>query len=161
MDRMSSRTAKFIAAAAATAGGAWMLSVATAAGASGSETLAGPVPARVLNVIDGDTVVVRARVWLGQDIEIRVRLDGVDAPEIKGRCPRERALAEQARALVAGKLEGGTITLTEIEYGKYAGRVVARVATESGEDLSRALLKAGLARPYGGGRRLSWCPRRR
>ena len=26
-----------------------------------------------------------------------------------------------------------------------------------GEDLSRALLKAGLARPYRGGRRLSWC----
>ena len=148
-------TANLIAAPAA----AWMLVVAVAGGASGSETLAGPIPARVLGVIDGDTVVVRARVWLGQDIEIRVRLDGVDAPEIRGRCPRERALAQQARALVAGKLKGGTITLTDIQYGKFAGRVVARVATASGEDLSRALLDAGLGRPYRGGRRLSWCPR--
>jgi endonuclease YncB( thermonuclease family) len=166
---MFSRTTNFVAAAFAgwvpavamalmlAVATALMLAVATAGGVSGSETLAGPVPARVLGVIDGDTVVVRARVWLGQDIEIRVRLDGVDTPEIKGRCPRERALALKARALVAGMLEGRTITLTEIHYGKFAGRVVARVATESGEDLTRILLKAGLARPYRGGRRLSWC----
>ncbi len=153
MDRVLCRTANRIAAAIA----AWALAVGVVAAAFAGETLSGPVPARVLGVIDGDTVVVRARVWLGQDIEVRVRLDGIDAPEIKGRCPRERALALQARALVAGKLEGRTITLTDIQYGKFAGRVLARVATEGGEDLSRALLKAGLARPYRGGRRLSWC----
>lgn len=153
MDRVLGWTANGIAVAAA----AWALTLGVVPAAVTGETLSGPVAAQVLGVIDGDTVVVRARVWLGQDIEVRVRLEGIDAPEIRGRCPRERALALRAQALVAAKLEGRTITLTDIQYGKYAGRVLARVATEDGEDLSRALLKAGLARPYRGGRRLSWC----
>jgi endonuclease YncB( thermonuclease family) len=47
--------------------------------------------------------------------------------------------------------------LSQIQYGKFAGRVVARVETLSGEDLSAALLTAGLARPYAGGARTPWC----
>jgi len=34
------------------------------------ETVAGPISARVLRVIDGDTIVVHARIWLGQDIDV-------------------------------------------------------------------------------------------
>jgi endonuclease YncB( thermonuclease family) len=48
--------------------------------------LAGPVMARVIRVYDGDTILVRARIWVDQEIEIRVRLAGVDTPEIKGQC---------------------------------------------------------------------------
>ncbi len=40
---------------------------------------------------------------------------------------------------------------------KYARRVVARVETEAGLDLSAALLAAGLAQPYDGGPRPVWC----
>jgi len=39
-----------------------------------------------------------------------------------------------------------------------AGRVVARIHTPDGADLSTALVTAGLGRPYAGGRRRSWCP---
>jgi endonuclease YncB( thermonuclease family) len=49
------------------------------------------------------------------------------------------------------------VRLRDVRYGKYARRVVARVETPAGEDLGRALLDAGLARPYDGGRRASWC----
>ena len=38
-------------------------------------------------------------------------------------------------------------------------RVVARVETSAGEELSAALLAANLARPYRGGKRRSWCDR--
>ena len=31
------------------------------------DVVPGPVPARVVAVIDGDTITVRARIWLGQD----------------------------------------------------------------------------------------------
>ena len=54
------------------------------------EIVPGPVPAEVLAVLDGDTLVVRARIWLGQDVETRIRLDGIDAPELKGKCESER-----------------------------------------------------------------------
>lgn len=123
------------------------------------ETIAGPVPARVLNVIDGDTVIVRARVWLGQDVEVRVRLEGIDAPEINGRCSHEISLARKARDFVAARVDGEAVTLYRVRYGKYAGRVVARLVALSGEDISQFLLSAGLARIYAGGQRQSWCRR--
>ncbi|MBL4690660.1 MAG: thermonuclease family protein [Rhodospirillales bacterium] len=121
------------------------------------ETVPGPVSARVLRVIDGDTIVVRARIWLGQDIDTQVRLEGVDAPELRGKCERERRLAKRARDLILTRSAVGTVVLSDIHYGKYAGRVVARVRSPGGEDFSTALLKAGLGRPYKGGRRSSWC----
>jgi endonuclease YncB( thermonuclease family) len=122
-----------------------------------TELVPGPVQARVLRVIDGDTIVVRARIWLGQDIDTQVRLDGVDAPEIKGKCERERRLAVRARDLILARSAGGMVILSEIHYGKYAGRVVARVRPPGGGDFSTALVEAGLGRAYEGGRRESWC----
>ncbi len=134
---------------------AWPLSEAGA-----QDRLAGPVPAEVLSVIDGDTIEVRAVIWLGQVVSTRVRLAGIDAPELRGKCARERTLAERARAYLLARLGGGGrawVRLRDIRYGKYAGRVLARVETAAGEDLGRSLMAAGLARPYAGRARASWC----
>ncbi|MFQ5775871.1 MAG: thermonuclease family protein [Kiloniellaceae bacterium] len=126
------------------------------------ERLAGPVPAVVVAVLDGDTLEVRARVWLGLAVTTRVRLAGVDAPELSGKCARERALGARARAYVTARIEAasgtpGRVVLHDIRNGKFAGRVLARVETARGEDLGRGLVAAGLARPYHGKRRLPWC----
>ena len=134
-----------------------LLAAAITAGSPARDLLPGPVPAQVIQVIDGDTIAVKARIWLNQELETRVRLEGVDAPELAGRCERERALAARARAFLEAMLDGGEVVLSQIQYGKFAGRVVARVETSSGEDLSAALLAAGLARPYEGGARTPWC----
>jgi endonuclease YncB( thermonuclease family) len=138
-------------------------SVLTPGPAGAAERLAGPVPARVMSVLDGDTIEVRARIWLGQEVRARVRLAGIDAPELDGRCVRERGLAADARAFLAARLtpsagEHAEVHLHDIRYGKFAGRVLARVEALDGEDLGRSLLAAGLARPYKGGRRAPWCP---
>lgn len=101
-----------------------------------SEIIRGPVSAEVLRVMDGDTIVVRARIWLGQDIETRVRLDGVDTPEMNGKCERERRMALKARDWVASLAAGGKVILRDIKYGKYAGRVVARVGGSGRRGLS-------------------------
>ncbi len=125
------------------------------------DILPGPIPAQVLRVLDGDTLEVRARIWLGQDVTVRLRLAGVDAPERRGACAHERALAARAEALVQRLLSGddgpARVTLREVRNGKYAGRVVARVVVADGTDLGAALLEAGLARPYDGGARAPWC----
>jgi len=121
-----------------------------------AEVLSGPIAATVTRVIDGDTVEVRARIWLGQDIQIAVRLAGVDAPELRGKCPEERIQAQAAAAHLQS-LEGTQISLTNIQSDKFGGRVLADVFhTEMGA-LGPSLMKAGLARPYLGGRRGSWC----
>ena len=132
--------------------------------ARAADRLAGPVAAEVLSVVDGDTLEVRAHIWRGQDVSIRVRLAGIDAPELKGRCAREKALATAAHAFLSARLgpgggRGAEVRLRNIRYGKYGGRVLADVETALGEDLGERLVMAGLARPYGGRGRTPWCPR--
>ena len=119
------------------------------------EAIAGPIAAEVVDVVDGDTLRVRARIWLGQEVTTLVRLDGVDAPELAASCDSGRRLARRAREFVRARI--GRVALTDIQFGKYAGRVVARVALADDEDLAGALIGAGLGRPYAGGSRASWC----
>lgn len=135
----------------------FVLGVSVRQSAVARDVIAGPVPATVLSVIDGDTLEVRARIWLGQDVVTRVRLDGIDTPERRGKCDEERALAAQAKAFVETAIGSNQITLSQIQYGKYAGRVVADVVLRDGTHLGNALVRAGLARAYAGRKRSSWC----
>ena len=102
-----------------------------AVAAAAAEPLPGPVSAEVVRVIDGDTIEVRVRVWLGQFVETRVRLADIDAPELRGACAGETALAQRALAHLADLLATGAVTLRDIRYGTFAGRVVARVETSA------------------------------
>ncbi len=120
--------------------------------------LPGPIEAEVIRVQDGDTLLVRARIWVGQDIVVHARIAGIDTPELRGRCARERRLAQRARDFVVARVGAGLVRLVDIRYGKYAGRVVTGIRTDDGTDLGPALLAAGLARPYHGRRRRGWCP---
>lgn len=121
--------------------------------------LEGPVAARVLEVVDGDTLAVRATVWLDQEIVTRVRLDGVDTPESRSTCADEKRMAGQARARLAALIEGqgGAILLHNIVHDKYGGRVRAQVRLPDGTDLATALIRDGVARAYHGGKRQPWC----
>ncbi|MBM3600401.1 MAG: thermonuclease family protein [Alphaproteobacteria bacterium] len=130
--------------------------LAGAAAARAADSLPGPIPAIVLRTIDGDTLLVRAHVWLDQEIVTRVRLAGIDAPEMHGQCPSERAAAQAARTYLSGLVRDGAVALTDIHQDKYGGRVVARAAV-MGRDLSAAMLAADMARPYTGGKRRGWC----
>ena len=134
-----------------------LLATSAAGGLAGAEVLPGPVLAEVVEIIDGDTLAVRARIWLDQTIEARVRLSGVDAPELRGRCAAERRAAVEARALLAVLTEDRAVTLHDVKHDKYGGRIVARVADSHGRDLGGMLVGAGLAARYDGGRRQSWC----
>ncbi|MEL7029946.1 MAG: nuclease, partial [Pseudomonadota bacterium] len=81
-------------------GAAWAVDAAAAG-------LDGPVPAQVERVIDGDTIAVRALIWLDHEISVRVRLAGIDAPEgARADCPAEKARAEAATAFLAAWVEG-------------------------------------------------------
>ena len=123
----------------------------------GDAPLPGPVPAEVVRVIDGDTIEVRARIWVGQEVKVGVRLLGIDAPEIfRPACRAERRLGDAARDAVEAQAVG-QVGLKQIERGKYAGRVIADVVLADGRSLSAALLDSGHAVAYG--TEASWCPR--
>lgn len=129
----------------------------TAPASRAAETLPGPVPAEIVSVVDGDTLSVRAHIWLGQEVATLVRLAGIDTPELKGECESERARARAARDFLERAVAGGPVTLAQIRYEKYAGRVMARVASADGADLSERMIAAGFARAYDGGKRVPWC----
>jgi endonuclease YncB( thermonuclease family) len=114
-------------------------------------------PAQVLRVLDGDTFEARVRVWPGLDITTRVRLLRIDAPEMHARCSEERVKAEAARAALENLLAEGGIGISAVRLDKYGGRIDAEVSTRRTPDISAAMLNAGMARGYDGGRRASWC----
>jgi len=114
-------------------------------------------PADVLRVIDGDTFEARVHVWPGLDITTRIRLHGIDAPELKARCAAERSMAEAARDALRDMLADSPVGVSAITLDKYGGRVDADASTRSIANVSSELLAKGYARSYAGGRRRGWC----
>jgi endonuclease YncB( thermonuclease family) len=114
-------------------------------------------PAEVVRVIDGDTFQARVRVWPGLDVDTKVRLRDIDAPELHARCADELAKAQAARAALETMLAAGGVTISRVGLDKYGGRVDAAVSTRDTADVSAALLNGGFARSYDGGRRGTWC----
>jgi endonuclease YncB( thermonuclease family) len=112
---------------------------------------------KVINVYDGDTFRVNIDSLppiVGKNIAIRV--NGVDTPEIRGKCQYEKNLALKARDFVRDRLANAKeIKLTNLQRGKYF-RVVANVLVD-GVSLERELLDNELAYEYSGGKKFSWC----
>lgn len=125
--------------------------------AEAGETVAGPVEARVLRVIDGDSFVAEARVWPGHTVTVSVRIRGIDAPELRSRCAAERAAATNAREALRSLIGEGPVALTNIGGGKYYGRVLSDVMAADGRPVATIMLSTANARPYGGGARTSSC----
>lgn len=133
-----------------------LLATATAHAADATTTnlVAGPVAAQVIRVVDGDTILVSARPWPQQRVDVFVRLRGIDAPEMKSRCADARLAARTARDLLSSLVLGGEpLFLTEVSADKYFGRVVADVRLADGRNPAYDLIAAGLATPYYGGRK--------
>jgi len=112
-------------------------------------------PAEVLKVNDGDTFEARVLIWPGMQITTKVRLRGIDTPELKARCAEEYRSADAAREALRALLATGGVTVRNVGIDKYGGRVLADVATSNTADVSAALLRSGHGRSYDGGRRES------
>ena len=115
------------------------------------------IVSKVISVYDGDTFRVDIDSLppiVGKNIPIR--LNGVDTPEIRGKCQYEKDLALIARDFVRNKLANAKeIKLTKLQRGKYF-RVVADVMID-GVSLDKELLENKLAYKYTGGKKSSWC----
>ena len=79
-------------------------------------------------------------------------MNGIDTPEIKGKCEKETYNARQAQQMVADILKNAEqITLKNMERGKYF-RIAADVIVD-GENLADQLIDAGVAVKYDGGKK--------
>ena len=107
---------------------------------------------------DGDTITFNLpnlHPIIGKNI--RVRLNGIDTPEIKGKCDKEKYDAEQAREMVGDILKDAEkITLKNMQRGNYF-RIASDVIID-GESLADILIEAGMAVRYDGGKKThKWC----
>ena len=104
--------------------------------------------ATVIKVIDGDTIDLAVDLGFHVGVSIRVRLMGVDAPEVstaEGKVVRDRLRTELP---IGTKVE----IHTEKYPGDKYGRWLARVSGPTG-DLAEWLLTQDMAKPYSGGAR--------
>lgn len=110
--------------------------------------LDGPFAAQVVRVVDGDTLHVRVRIWLDQEVVVLARLRGIDAPELRGPCAAAGAAAgAAARDALVGD---GAVTLHHVAADKYGGRVDADVTLPDSRDAAQTLVRTGFARPWSG-----------
>ena len=66
-------------------------------------------------------------------------------------------MAEASRNHLINLVSNGQTYLTDLGRDKYGSRVVGNILTHQGEDVATLLLAEGHARPYRGGKRVSWC----
>ena len=107
---------------------------------------------------DGDTITFNLpnlHPIIGKKIAVRV--NGIDTPEIRGKCGKEKYDAEQAKGMVEDLLKDAKrIDLKNLQRGKYF-RIVADVYAD-GENLAEALIDSGMAVRYNGGKKNArWC----
>jgi endonuclease YncB( thermonuclease family) len=100
-------------------------------------------------VIDGDTIVVQGE---------KIRLLGINAPELKGKCREESIRALRARSRLMKLLEASKIHIERDGFDRYR-RTLASVSV-AGTDVGHILMKEGLARKWVqtyNGQQEPWC----
>jgi len=112
----------------------------------------------VTSIYDGDTFRATIKGWpeiVGERIGIRI--SGIDTPEIRGKCAKEKALAYRAKEHTVSLLRGAKkVELRNMFRGKYF-RIVADVIAD-GTSVGQSLIESGLAVEYDGGTKTKdWC----
>lgn len=112
--------------------------------------------ARVIRVIDGDTVELAWELDLGfGDTYTRTRpfrLLGIDAPDADQ--PEKKAAAK--RFLEQVLPVGTVVSLTSVRTDKYQPRYNAVLTTPSGANVSELMVSSGHARPWNGSGPKPW-----
>ena len=80
------------------------------------------------------------------------RLLGVDTPELRSKDSAEKSLAREARDIVKKQILNKIVSVNASQYDKY-GRLLTRITTPSGEDLSQYLINEKVAVYYDGGKK--------
>lgn len=106
---------------------------------------------------DGDTCVVNVNnVPKIFGYHLRIRLWGIDAPEIQGKCEYEKQLAKEARDFLREQLKGKALILQHVLRDKYF-RVLATVMADS-VNVNQLMIDRKYAVLYlGSGPKNDWC----
>lgn len=109
-------------------------------------------------ILDGDTFQVIVKEHPPELQKIKVRILSLDTPELKGKCEKEKLLALEAKQFLQTLLpSGSTVSLENIKFDKFGGRILATVFI-SGQNISSAIKENKLGVNYfGKGPKFNWC----
>lgn len=106
--------------------------------------------ADLISIHDGDTMHLAVDLGCDVTIDMTVRLNGLDAPELATAAGKAAlAYAQQWFAEHPGKYTVNTIKDHKEKYGRY----LAKITSSDGHVLNDDLLATGNAKPYNGGAR--------
>ncbi len=94
------------------------------------------IEGKVIRVADGDTFTL-----LVDGNQIRVRIYGIDAPEVG------QAYSQKSRLFLSGMIAGKCVLAIVKEFDRY-GRAIAKVETDEIDDVGLQMIHAGYAWHY-------------
>ena len=90
--------------------------------------------------------------------KIKIRINGIDTPEIKGKCEREKKLALEAKVFINDLIKNSTVIyLKNMKWGKYGGRVVADLYIDKRDYREYLEGKNFYVEYYCGKKYIDWC----
>jgi len=105
-------------------------------------------PTEVMRVVDGDTIDLRFKIWPDLIKDARVRLLGIDAPEVRG---ESRPSGLQATEYLKSRLDGAQVYIktdgAPDKYGRLLG-IILIDAVEGKIDINKEMLEKGIVQPY-------------
>jgi micrococcal nuclease len=111
----------------------------------------------ITSIYDGDTFRANIKGYpaiVGHHMSIRI--NGIDTPELRGKCDKEKQLARLAKQFTVKHLRTAkSISLKNVKRGKYF-RLIADVYVD-GVSLGELLIKNKHAIKYDGGTKVTWC----
>jgi len=114
--------------------------------------------AEVLSVYDGDTVTLMIDQGMKHFARVKVRMIGIDTPEIRTKDLEEKKRGYEAKDYLKSRIEGKTIIVQTLKKGKF-GRWLGVMwdytedADDLGESLNDEMIRMGHAKAYDGGKR--------
>jgi len=110
--------------------------------------------AKVIDIYDADTMTVEIDLGFYINYTQKIRLLGIDTPELRTKNVKEKHLAYEARDYIRDLLLDKYVTITTEKQGKY-GRYLANVFYDD-ININNELICKGYAKPYYGGKRETW-----
>lgn len=108
---------------------------------------------KIINVVDGDTCDIEIDLGFYVFARERMRLNGIDTPELNSPDDAKRNLAKEAKIWLSNYLNL-SVTLKSFKKDKY-GRFLVDIFVEGvDKSLNEQLIDAGLAVAYSGGARV-------
>lgn len=119
-----------------------------------ADSYEGPYFGTVTEIVDGDTFGASVSVWPHLTADVRIRIRGIDAPELRrdADCEAEPYYGSLATLELQTELPIGTeIRLEHVESGSFSGRFIADVFRQNefrGTSIVTQMLRTGYVVPW-------------